>query len=117
MPKIAVASEGQNITEHFGYCANFNIFDTEEELIIKKESIPNPGHKPGYLPIFLKEMGVEVIISGSIGSSAINIFNENGIEVVVGAMGDAESAVVSFLKGKLEKSSEPCNDSHHHEDN
>ena len=46
--KIAVASEGRNITEHFGHCENFNIFYIEDKKIVKSESIPNPGHRPGF---------------------------------------------------------------------
>ena|GEM_PF-4849418 len=68
--KIAVASEGKNVTEHFGHCANFNIFEVENKQIMKKESIANPGHKPGFLPNFLNEMGVKVIISGGMLKTA-----------------------------------------------
>ena len=51
--KIAVASTGAMTTEHFGHCENFNIFDAENGVITKQESIPNPGHKPGFLPNYL----------------------------------------------------------------
>ena len=54
--KIAVASENKIVTEHFGHCINFNIFETENSEIVKVESIPNPGHKPGFLPNFLNDM-------------------------------------------------------------
>ena len=40
--KIAVASTGAMTTEHFGHCENFNIFDAENGVITKQESIPNP---------------------------------------------------------------------------
>ena len=29
MIKIAVASENEAVTEHFGHCIHFNIFETE----------------------------------------------------------------------------------------
>ena len=57
--KIAVASEGRMVTEHFGHCENFNIFEVENNQITKMESIPNPGHRPGFLPNFLNDMGVK----------------------------------------------------------
>ncbi len=31
MVKIAVASENGMVTEHFGHCANFNIFEVERQ--------------------------------------------------------------------------------------
>ena len=33
--KIAVASETDMVTGHFGHCTNFNIFDTEGSKIIQ----------------------------------------------------------------------------------
>jgi predicted Fe-Mo cluster-binding NifX family protein len=80
--KIAVASEGKMVTEHFGHCESFNIFEVENKKIVKAESIPNPGHRPGFLPVFLHEKGVNVIISGGMGGGAVDIFNEKGIEVI-----------------------------------
>ena len=61
--KIAVASEGKMVTEHFGHCENFNIFDVENNEIVNKSSVPNPGHRPGFLPNYLNDLGVNVIIS------------------------------------------------------
>ena len=62
--KIAIASEGEFVTEHFGHCENFNVFETKDGEIVKSESVPNPGHRPGFLPNFLGDLGVNVIISG-----------------------------------------------------
>ena len=50
MIKIAVASENEKVTEHFGHCINFNIFEVEDNRIVKQYSVENPGHKPGFLP-------------------------------------------------------------------
>ena len=89
--KIAIASEGNKVTEHFGHCEGFVIFESQNKQIINKQFVPNPGHRPGFLPVFLHEKGVNVIISGGMGSGAVDIFNEKGIEVITGASGDAET--------------------------
>lgn len=114
--KIAVASEGNNVTGHFGHCENFNIFQVANNEIIKSESIPNPGHKPGFLPNFLNEMGVNVIISGGIGGGAVDIFNDKNIEVVSGATGDAETAAKMFLNGELKSTGSICHEHQHHDE-
>ena len=88
MMKIAVASDGKDVAGHFGHCEAFAIFDADNGQIVKEERIPNPGHKPGFLPNFLHEKGVTVIISGGMGGGAIDIFNEKKIAVVVGASGE-----------------------------
>jgi Mrp family chromosome partitioning ATPase/predicted Fe-Mo cluster-binding NifX family protein len=114
--KIAVASEGKMVTEHFGHCEGFSIFETENGKIVKSESIPNPGHRPGFLPNFLNDRGVNVIISGGMGGGAIDIFNEKGIEVIVGASGAAEAAVNSYLQGNLKSTGSVCHDHQHHDE-
>jgi len=113
--KIAVASENEMVTEHFGHCVNFNIFETEGMKIISKESIQNPGHKPGFLPVFLSERGVNVIISGGMGQGAIDIFNEKDIEVITGASGMAEAAVKHYVEGTLVSMGSVCHE-HQHQD-
>jgi Mrp family chromosome partitioning ATPase/predicted Fe-Mo cluster-binding NifX family protein len=112
--KIAVASENKMVTEHFGHCEEFMIFDTENNKIVKTETIPNPGHKPGFLPNFLNEKGVNVIISGGMGGGAIEIFNEKNIEVITGAKGNAEDVVSSYLQGELKSTGSVCHEHQHH---
>ncbi|MEW8972889.1 MAG: NifB/NifX family molybdenum-iron cluster-binding protein [Tissierellaceae bacterium] len=114
MIKIAVASEKEMVTEHFGHCINFNIFETENGQITKSESISNPGHKPGFLPNFLNDMGVNVVISGGMGKGAIDIFNEKDIEVITGASGNAKDIVNSYLNGTLKSTCSICHEHEHH---
>lgn len=114
--KIAVASEGKMVTEHFGHCEGFMIFDTEGLQIIKSETVANPGHRPGFLPNFLNDMSVKVIISGGMGGGAIDIFNEKGIEVIVGASGEAKAAVEQYLQGNLKSTGSVCHEHQHHDE-
>lgn len=111
--KISVASEGKRVTEHFGHCEGFAIFTVENGKITGKEFIPNPGHKPGFLPVFLHEKGVNVILSGGMGGGAVDIFNEKGIEVITGASGDAEIAVNNYLQGSLKSTGSVCHEHQH----
>ncbi len=114
--KIAVASEGLMVTEHFGHCEGFNIFDTENGKITGSEFVGNPGHRPGFLPNFLGDRGVNVIISGGMGGGAIDIFNERDIEVVVGVRGSAKAAVETYLKGELKSTGSVCHEHAHHDE-
>ncbi|NCB48076.1 MAG: dinitrogenase iron-molybdenum cofactor [Clostridia bacterium] len=101
------------VTEHFGHCQNFNIYDIENGKILKVESIPNPGHKPGFLPFFLYDLGINIIMSGGIGGGAIEIFNEKNIEVVTGATGEATKTVEMFLTNELKSTNSVCNQHKH----
>lgn len=110
--KIAVACQGEQVTEHFGHCENFMIFDVKNNEVITNQSIPNPGHKPGFLPNFLNDLGVNVIISGGMGSGAVEIFNEKNIKVITGAFGVAKDVVIAFLNGTLISSGIICQHNH-----
>lgn len=114
MIKIAVASDNEMVSEHFGYCSSFKIFEVENKQIIKSESIANPGHRPGFLPNFLNEIGVNVIISGGMGGGAIDIFNEKGIEVITGASGNSNDVVERYINGTLKTTGYICHDHQHH---
>ena len=108
--KIAVAGEGKNVSEHFGHCEGFTVFEVQDRHIEAKEFIANPGHRPGFLPVFLYEKGVNVVISGGMGGGAVDIFNEKGIEVVTGASGDAQEAVEQYLRGDLKSTGSVCHE-------
>lgn len=111
--KIAVASDKNLVTGHFGHCEHFHIFNEENGVIQSMETVANPGHKPGFLPNYLHDLGIHVIISGGMGGGAVDIFNEKGIEVVVGATGESELAVKAYLSGNLKSTGSVCHEHHH----
>ena len=71
--KIAIASDGNLVAQHFGRCPEYTIVDTEGGTVLKKETIPNPGHEPGFLPRFLGDLGCDVILAGGMGPRAIEL--------------------------------------------
>ena len=102
--KYAIPVTGGTMSPHFGHCEQFALFDVEEQkkAIIKKELITSPEHQPGLLPVWLAEKGVSVVIAGGMGPRAQDIFQENGIKVVLGAMeSDPEKAVLNHINGTL----------------
>ncbi|MBS4538785.1 NifB/NifX family molybdenum-iron cluster-binding protein [Clostridium sp. D2Q-11] len=114
--KIAVASEKDRVSQHFGHCQNFNIYEVDKDNIVNMESVPNPGHKPGYLPNFLNKLGVNIIISGGMGASAINLFNSKDIEVITGAQGNVDDIAGKYIKGELASTGSICHQHLHHEE-
>jgi predicted Fe-Mo cluster-binding NifX family protein len=112
--KIAVASNNGMVDQHFGHCETFMIFTSENDQIVNSVSVQNPGHKPGFLPNFLNDMGVNVVVSGGMGSGAKDIFNQKGIEIFIGASGSAEDVANSYLQGNLKSSGSVCQGHHHH---
>ena len=111
--KIAVAAMGTAVAGHFGHCENFIFFDTQDGKILAEQSVPNPGHRPGFLPNFLADHGAQVVIAGGMGGGAVDIFNERGVQVIVGAQGDARAAVQAFLAGELVSTGSVCHEHQH----
>lgn len=111
--KLSVAAMGTEVAQHFGHCENFIFFEAENGEITGMETVPNPGHRPGFLPNFLADRGAEVIISGGMGGGAVDIFQERGVEVVVGASGDARKAAEAYLKGELVSTGAVCHEHEH----
>ncbi|HBI92889.1 MAG TPA: dinitrogenase iron-molybdenum cofactor [Terrisporobacter glycolicus] len=112
--KIAVASENKCVSGHFGHCEGFEIYDIENNSIVKKEFVANPGHRPGFLPVFLKDLNVNIIISGGMGETAQQLFVDNNINVIVGACGSTDDIVNKYIDGTLVSSGSVCRE-HMHE--
>ena len=113
--KIAVSTEGGMVSAHFGRCPSYTVFDVTDGKIVKKEEIANPGHQPGFLPRFLAERGVDIIIAGGMGPRAQDLFAEKNIQTVIGVQGSVDDVVARFIQGKLEPGQDLCDHGTHHE--
>ena len=108
MKKIAVPTDNKQFAQHFGRCPEYTIFEIEDGKIVKEEILPNPGHKPGFLPNFLKKQGVDCILASGMKHRAKNIFAENEIEVVIGLTGSVREGINSYLQGEVESGDNFC---------
>ena len=114
--RVTIASEGNNVSGHFGHCEGFKVYDVEGKKIVNESFVENPGHKPGFLPKFLNDLGAAIIIAGGMGERAQQLFKENNIDVIVGAKGECEDVMKQFLHGTLVSTRSVCRE-HEHEGN
>ena len=109
--KYAVPISNGVVAAHFGHCEHFALIDADEETkeIVRKELIPSPGHQPGLLPEWLANEGVSVVIASGMGSRAQSLFQQNRIQVIIGALeSDPEKVVLNYLKGTLATGNNIC---------
>ena len=106
--RIAISTDGGNVSAHFGRCPSFTIVNIKEGKVLNKEEINNPGHHPGFLPQFLHERGVNCIIAGGMGQNAVHLFGQHNIETVVGISGTINEVIDKILKGTLEGGESLC---------
>lgn len=110
---IAIAGSNLEVSQHFGHCEAFYLFEVEGKKLINSKVVLNPGHKPGYLPVFLHEQGVNIIVSGGMGAGAVEIFNSYNIDVITGAAGSVETTIQKYIEGHLQSSNSVCEDHMH----
>ncbi len=107
--KFAIPLAEGKLTAHFGHCQEFALVEVENNDIKKTEVLVPPPHEPGVLPKWLHEMGADVIIAGGMGNMAINMFAQNGIQVMTGAPSlTPEELVQQYLNQSLSTGNNLC---------
>jgi predicted Fe-Mo cluster-binding NifX family protein len=109
--RIAIPLADGKLCMHFGHCERFALIDVDPATrkIAGCEDVQAPPHQPGLLPPWLAERGAKLVIAGGMGQRAIALFNQQGIEVIVGAPSLApESLVEEYLAGRLQTGQNVC---------
>ncbi|MGI6452167.1 MAG: NifB/NifX family molybdenum-iron cluster-binding protein [Syntrophomonadaceae bacterium] len=104
---IAIASEGNMVSPHFGHCEKFALYNSETGSL---KYLPSPEHQPGLLPQFLHQIGAELVIAGGMGANAQNLLAAAGIQVIVGVSGKIEDIIKTYEKGQLRSSGVVCSE-------
>lgn len=109
--RIAIPIAHGVLASHLGHCEQFVLIDVEDDgrTIGRRQVLTPPPHEPGTFPKWLHDQGATTIIAGGMGSRAQSLFNQNNIQVVVGASaGEADTIVRAFLDGSLQTSANIC---------
>ena len=102
IPTMGNKGLDENVSEHFGQAPTFTISntDTNEVKVVPNTSEHRGG--TGYPPQIMADEGVEVMLCSGIGSRAISMFEQFGIEVYVGAHGTAKESIQAWQEGRLQ---------------
>lgn len=111
--KVAVARDDIRVSRHFGHCEAFSIFLVNDSEVENEELVENPGHRPGFIPKFLRDKNIDVIIAGCMGDSAKKIFDNYGIEVLVGARGNINKIIEDYVNDNLNLDEVSCQHHRH----
>jgi len=109
--RIAIPVAQGRLSAHFGHSEQFAILevDSQNQNVFKQSMHDAPPHEPGLLPRWLHELGADVIIAGGMGPRARQLFEQNGIAVVVGAPADTpEQLATAYLAGTLQPGENIC---------
>jgi len=106
--RVAISTDGDFVSAHFGRCPVFTLVDIENNKIVKRTEVANPGHEPGAIPQFLHQKGVNCIIAGGMGMRATSFFEEYSIKTIVGISGRIDDVIAHLEKGTLEGGESLC---------
>jgi len=109
--KIAIPVDSEGIlNEHFGHCEFFVLYTVSNKEVMSVEKLTPPPHEPGLLPRWLSEKGVSDIIAGGMGQKAIRLFNQFGVNALVGAPRESANILVeNYLNESLDLQANYCN--------
>lgn len=110
--KVAVSTENDMVSAHFGRCPIFTIAEVDGGKVLKKEIVENPAHQPGMVPEFLRKLGVNCVVAGGMGARANEIFRSSGIRTLIVVQGKVDEVLRRLAEGKLEPSGSLCEGGH-----
>lgn len=106
--RIALSTDGDFVSAHFGRCPSFTIVDIDNGKVTKKAIVDNPGHQPGFIPQFLHQRSVNCIVAGGMGMRATELFAELGIQAIVGVSGNINEVIDKLKNGTLKGGESLC---------
>jgi len=118
MPTIAIPISDGRFCEHFGGADAFALYTIEDatSAVGERRLMSPPEHGRGVFPVWLRQVGAEVILAGGMGPRALEIFAQHGIQVVLGVQGDDPAVMVErYLAGTLEATGEACHEHGYHD--
>lgn len=109
--RIAIPTNGPALAGHFGHCQTFTFFDLDpaNPSSLSTSSVDAPPHQPGFLPAWLKQHRVDLVIAGGMGERAKALLAEYSIQVILGAPEIAPAEVLRHhLAGTLVTTPHVC---------
>lgn len=107
--KIAIPISDGLLDPHFGHCQQFALVEVIDKQAGQVSYLDAPPHEPGKLPRWLADHGATDVIAGGMGQRAIQLFEQRGVKVTVGAARRApEELVAAFLSDSLDLAANRC---------
>ena len=103
MKRVAIPISKSELSEFFGQCNHYEIFEIEKEIINRKMVEIPDGMDVTQLPGWLKEMGVSDVIAYKVNKKIITLFASNKVNLFVGiSQKSPENLIDDYLQGILE---------------
>ena len=102
MKRVAIPIVNEQLSENFGECNYYTIFEVDKKVLSLKTSYLPAGVGSLELPSWLKGEGVTDVITYKINRQIINLFVAEKINLFLGIpIGTPEKIIDDYLQGKL----------------
>lgn len=107
--RIAVASDGLDVSLHGSRCASYTCYTVERGIITTCQNTPNPCLAPEFAAQYLKDLGVDVFLATDIDPEMRTALKHRGIETAKASSGSTKRAVEKYLS-RLFNGEDPSTD-------
>ena len=97
--RIAVPYDNGKIGEHFGKTEAFKIYVFIDHELVGNSIEQTEGQGHDYIPYFLKEKGVDIVLCKNMGEGMMRSLSAVDIQFEIGITGDADAQVEAYAEG------------------
>ena len=103
MKRIAIPIVNNRLSEYFGECEAYEIYDVEQKITGKKSAGIPVGIAIEELPGWLEKQGVTDVITFKVNPKIIRLFASRKVNLYVGiSLDNPDNLIDEYLQGKLE---------------
>lgn len=103
MKRVAIPTFNDHLSEYFGECSYYQIFEIDNKILSKKNVELPVGIEVTDLPGWLEKQGVTDIIAYKVNRQIISLFASKKVNLFVGIpQQNPEKLIDDYLNGKLE---------------
>ncbi|MEZ5106253.1 MAG: hypothetical protein R2757_17260 [Draconibacterium sp.] len=103
MKRVAIPIVNQQLSEYFGECNHYEIFEIDKKILSRQIVHTPAGIVATELPGWLEKQGVTDVIAYKVNKQIISLFASKKVNLFVGiANKNTELLIEDYLNGKLE---------------
>lgn len=103
MVKVAIPVTGDLLSENFGDCAYYEIYEIDDKEVVSKKKDVSPKKRMSELSKWAEASGITDVIVHGIDNPSVNYFSTTKINLFVGVtINEPELLIEEYLKGTLQ---------------
>jgi hypothetical protein len=103
MKRVAIPVTNNLLSEFFGTCSHYEIFEIEKKVLNKYQLLIPDRIDITELPAWLEKMGITDVVSFRVNPKIMKLFASKKVNLFVGIPFNTPDAIIDdYLKGRLE---------------